>query len=155
MKPTRLYLTAIAIFVFGGAIAQAADNPVLFWNKEALDATRLARNPPPVSSFFFATYHAAIFDAVNGIDHTHQGWLVNELAPAGASMDAAIAAAAHTVMISLWSATTNPHNMQVTYETTLAAIPDSQAKTDGVAWGNHVAKLILEKISTAGYNKPV
>ncbi|HEY4245634.1 MAG TPA: vanadium-dependent haloperoxidase [Lacunisphaera sp.] len=155
MKPARLFLTAIAIFAFVGSKAQAADNPVLFWNKEALDATRLARNPPPVSSFFFATYHAAIFDAVNGIDHTHQGWLVNDLAPAGASMDAAIAAAAHTVMIALWSATTNPHNLQVTYEKTLAAIPDGQAKTDGIAWGDHVAKLVLEKISTAGYNKPV
>jgi hypothetical protein len=155
MKLHRLILTVCTIFGVAVSLVQAADNPVLFWNTQALDATRLARNPPPVSSFFFATYHAAIFDAVNGITRTHQGWLVNDPAPAGASVDAAIAAAAHTVMISLWSATTNPHNLQVTYEKALAAIPDSQAKADGVAWGEHVGKLVLEKISTAGYNKPV
>jgi hypothetical protein len=155
MKPTRLFLTALAIFAFTASLVRAGENPVLFWNNQALDATRLARNPPPVSSFFFATYHAAIFDTVNGITRTHQGWLVNETAPEGASMDAAIAGAAHTVMIALWSATTNPHNLQVVYEKALATIPDGKAKTDGIAWGEHVGKLVLEKISTAGYNKPV
>jgi len=152
MKLPRLLLAALAL---SAATTFAADNAVLYWNEQALNATRLARNPPPMSSFFFATYHAAIFDAVNGITRSHHGWLVNEPAPAGVDMDAAIAGAAHTVMISLWSATSNPHNLQVSYEKALAAIPDSPAKTDGVAWGEHVAQLILEKISKAGYNKPI
>jgi PAP2 superfamily len=133
----------------------AADNAVLYWNNQALDATRLARNPPPMSSFFFATFHAAIFDTVNGITRTHQGWLVNDPAPAGVDMDAAIAGAAHTTMVALWSATSNPHNLQAAYDKAIAAIPDGPAKTDGIAWGDRVAQLILEKISTAGYNKPV
>jgi len=154
MLSPRLVASTLAATVLCCTSA-LADNAVLYWNNQALDATRLARNPPPMSSFFFATYHAAIFDAVNGITRTHHGWLVNDPAPAGANMDAAIAGAAHTVMIALWSATSNPHNLQVAYTKALAAIPDSQAKTDGIAWGEHVGQLVLEKISKAGYNKPV
>ena len=145
---------ACAFVSFTGTFA-FADNSVLYWNNQALNATRLARNPPPLSSFFFATFHAAIFDAVNGITHTHHSWLVNEAAPAGADMDAAVAGAAHTVMVSLWSATSNPYNLQVAYEKALATIPEGPAKAAGIAWGEHVGQLILEKISKAGYNKPV
>jgi hypothetical protein len=155
MKLPRLLLIAFAAGAFASPLVRGADNAVIYWNNQALDATRLARNPPPLSSFFFATFHAAIFDAVNGITRTNHGWLVNDPAPAGADMDAAVAGAAHTVMIALWSATSNPHNLQVAYEKALAAIPDSQAKTDGIAWGEKVGKAVLEKISTAGYNKPI
>ena len=154
MKLPRILVTALAAVALTGPFA-FGENSVLYWNDQALNATRLARNPPPMSSFFFATYHAAIFDAVNGITRTHQGWLVNDPAPAGVDMDAAIAGAAHTVMVALWSATSNPHNLQVAYEKALAAIPDGPAKTGGIAWGEHVAGLVLEKIAKAGYNKPV
>src|ERR1035437_42915 len=82
MKFPRILMMALAVIAFTGPFA-FGDNSVLYWNSQALDATRLARNPPPVSSFFFATYHAAIFDTVNSITHTHHGWLNNEPAPAG------------------------------------------------------------------------
>jgi hypothetical protein len=155
MKLPRIIVMAFFAVVFSGPFALAGENAVLYWNNQAMDTTRLARNPPPMSSFFFATFHAAIFDAVNGITRTHQGWLVNESAPAGADMDAAIAGAAHKVMVALWSATSNPHNLQVAYEKALAAIPDGPAKTGGIAWGEHVAQLVLEKIAKAGYTTPI
>src|SRR5436190_16004017 len=98
MKMPRLVILAFIAALFTRLPAGAADNAVLYWNEQALNATRLARNPPPMASFFFAAYHAAIFDAVNGLTHTHHGWLVSEPAPAGADLDAAIAGAAHTVM---------------------------------------------------------
>jgi len=156
MKSFRhlLFLSAATAGLLAGPRA-FGDNAVLYWNNQALDATRLARNPPPMSSFFFATFHAAIFDAVNGVTRTHQGWLVNDPAPAGVNLEAVVAGAAHTVMIALWSATSNPHNLQVAYETAIAAIPDGPAKTDGIAWGEHVGQLILAKIATSGYNKPI
>jgi hypothetical protein len=154
MKFPGLLVSALAVCALTTQLA-SADNAVLYWNNQALDATRLARNPPPMSSFFFATFHAAIFDAVNGITRTNHGWIVNDPAPAGVNPDAAIAGAAHTVMMALWSATSNPHNLQVAYDKALTAIPDGPAKTDGIAWGERVAKLVLEKISTAGFNKPI
>ena len=153
-KLPRLLIAALALCSLARPLA-FGDNAVLYWNNQALDATRLARNPPPMSSFFFATFHAAIFDAVNGVSRTHHGWLVNDPAPAGVDLDAAIAGAAHTTMVALWSASSNPHNLQVAYEKAIASIPDGKAKTDGLAWGEHVAQLVLEKISTAGYNNPV
>lgn len=147
---TTVLALACAVSAFG-----AASNSVLYWNEQALNVTRLARNPPPMSSLILATYHAAIFDAVNGITRTHQGWLVRDPAPAGADIDAAVAGAAHTVMLALWSNTSNPHNFQTIYEKALAAIPDGQAKTDGIAWGEKVAKTILAGRANSGFDKPI
>ncbi len=127
---------------------------MLYWNEQVLNATRLARNPPPIASLHFATYHVAIFDAVNGITRTHQGWLVNEPAPAGANMDAAIASASLTVLNALWGQSSNPRNFQVAYDKAIAGIPDGAAKTDGIAWGKKVAEAVLAKRAQSGWNKP-
>lgn len=153
MKLPRFIVSACAVLAFGSSFASA--NSVLYWNEQALNITRLARNPPPMSSLILATYHAAIFDAVNGITRTHQGWLVKEPAPAGADIDAAVAGAAHTVMLALWSNSSNPHNFQTMYEKALAGIPDGQAKTDGIAWGEKVAKAILAGRANSGFDKPI
>ena len=131
-----------------------AGNAVLDWNEEAVDGIRLSRNPPPLAALLYATYHVAIFDAVNGITRTHHGWLVNDPAPAGADMDAAIASAAYTVLNALWTST-NPRTVQIAYDKALAAIPDGRAKNDGVAWGRKVAEAVLAKRADSGYNKPV
>ncbi len=155
MKYPRLVLALVALCSFAAASLRAADNSVLYWNEQALNTTRLARNPPPMSSLFLATYHVAIFDAVNGITRTHKGWLVNEPAPAGADIDAAVAGAAHTVMVALWSATANPVNLQRIYDNALAKIPDGQAKTDGIAWGEKVGKAILAGRANSGFDKPI
>src|SRR5580704_19710316 len=123
MKITRLLLLAAVAFQALPPRLGAAENSVLFWNQQAIDTTRLSRNPPPVASLYFSAFHVAIFDAVNGITRTHQGWLVNEPAPAGASMDAAAAGAALTIFHGLWGLTANPRNFQIAYDKALAAIP--------------------------------
>jgi hypothetical protein len=153
----KLSLLSTLLFSLGTAVCSTAfaNNAVLDWNEQALNATRLSRNPPPMSSLYLATYHVAIFDAVNGITRTHQGWLVNEPAPAGANVDAAIAGAAHKVLIEMWGKSTNPHNLQVAYEAALAALPDGPSKTDGLAWGVHVAELVLAKRASSGFDKPI
>jgi hypothetical protein len=153
MKPYRLLAL---IFLLGAAslTRSFAGNAVIDWNKQALDATRLARNPPPHSALYLATFHIAIFDAVNGITRTNHGWLVDEPAPAGADMDAAIASASITVLNALWT-WTNPRTLQVAYDKALAAIPDGNAKTDGIAWGKKVAMAVLAKRADSGYNKPI
>lgn len=155
MKLSSVILAVCAIFAVTSPLVRAADNSVLYWNEQALNTTRLARNPPPMSSLFLATYHVAIFDAVNGITRTHKPWLVTEQAPAGADIDAAVAGAAHTVMMALWSATANPHNLQVVYDKAIAEIPDGQGKVEGIAWGEKVAKAILAGRANSGYDKPI
>ncbi len=153
----RRWLFPVLIGCVAAARLSAADpdNAVLYWNQEAIDATRLSRNPPPMSSLLFATFHVAIFDAVNGITRTHSGWLVNDPAPAGANMDAAVAGAARTVILRLWSQATDPYNVEVAYQKALAAIPDGPAKTAGLAWGEQVADQVLAKRASSGFDKPI
>jgi hypothetical protein len=153
MKSQRLLV--LAVLLFAAPLGRVlAGNAVIDWNLQALDATRLARNPPPHSALYLATFHIAIFDAVNGIDHHYHGWLVNDPAPAGANVDAAVASAAITVLNGLWT-WTNPRTLQIAYDKALAAIPDGQSKADGIAWGKKVAEAVLAKRADSGYNKPI
>ena len=152
-KPPRFAL--LIALLCSASFPLRADNVVLHWNEEAIDATRLSRNPPPLASLLFATYHVAIFDTVNSFTRTYHGWLVEDPAPEGADMDAAVAGAAITVLKTLWAPTSNPANMQAFYEKALADIPDGKAKDDGVAWGVKVAQAVLAKRSTSGFDKPI
>lgn len=138
-----------------GAAPLRGDNAVLYWNDQALHAVRLARNPPPIASAFYASYHVAIFDAINGITRTHHGWLVNEPAPVGIDTDAAIAGAAHTMLLAQWGQSTNPRTLHAAYERFIAGIPDGPAKEGGLAWGRKVAEAILKKREQSGYNTPI
>lgn len=153
-SPLRLFLIA-ALFGAPMARVSGADNPVLYWNEQALNATRLARNPPPVIALWFGTYHAAIADAVAGIEGGWQPWLVTERAPHGADRDAAIASAAHTVLKAIWGQLANPANFDEAYAQALAGIPDGQAKTDGIAWGQKVAKAVLADRENSGFKTPL
>ena len=139
---------------FSGPIA-SADNAVLYWNDQALNAVRLARNPPPIASAFYAAYHVAIFDTLNSITCTHRSWLNHEPAPTGVDMDAAIAGASYTMLNAQWGQSANPRNFQIAYEQALAAIADGPAKTSGISWGKHVAELILAERAKSGFDKPI
>ena len=78
----------------------------------------------------------AVYDALNGINRTHWPYHVTALAPAGASKDAAVSAAAKAILDSVYTGNaTALATIDTRYTTSLAAIPDSQAKTDGIAWG--------------------
>ena len=71
---------------------------------------------------------AAIFDAVNSVDHRYRPYAIDLTAPTGASAEAAAAAAAHRVLVSLIP--TQLANLDAAYVTSLAAIPDGASKTD-------------------------
>lgn len=151
----RRFAAPLLVALSLATAVSAEDNVVLEWNEHMLNATRLSRFPPPLASVHFATYHVAIFDAVNGITRTHRGWLVNEPAPAGADMDAAVVGAASTVLHTLWGKATNPRNIIVARDEALARIPESEAKDIGFAWGEKVAQLVLAERATAGHDKPI
>src|ERR1700737_4425942 len=80
-------------------------NPVVQWNRTLLQIVRTAGAQPatvhPTRSF--AMLHAAIYDAVNAIDRTHRPYLIRLSGVARtASQDAAAAAAAHEVLVTLY-----------------------------------------------------
>lgn len=148
----RKFISFILLFCLGAASLGA--NPVLFWNDQVLNATRLSRNPPPIAALHLATYHAAIFDAVNGFDRGYEPWLVDEAAPAGANVDAAIAGAAYAVLQAIWGNEVNPRVLRKAYDDSLATIADSEAKAAGLNWGKHVAKRLLDNRADAGLTQP-
>jgi len=87
------------------AAATLSVDPVVQWNRTLLQIVRTAGAQPPTvhPTRSFAILHAAIYDAVNGIDRTHQPYLirVSGVLPS-ASQDAAAAAAAHEVLVTLY-----------------------------------------------------
>ncbi|MBE2212890.1 MAG: vanadium-dependent haloperoxidase [Opitutaceae bacterium] len=132
-----------------------ADNAVLYWNEQALNATRLSRTPPPLAAIRLASVHAAIFDVVSSVTHTHAPWLSREPAPEGIDLDAAIAGAAYTALKGAWAEAVNARNFETALTQALATIPDGPAETEGVAWGRKVAELVLAKRAQAGLDRPL
>jgi hypothetical protein len=154
--PCRAYSAlALALLVAPLRAALPGDNPILVWNDEVLNATRLSRNPPPIASLHLATFHAALHDVTAGFARTHRPWRFDRPAPEGASLDAALAEAAHRVLVALWGQTSNPRNFDLARDRALADVPSGPALAAGRAYGREVAEAILAERARSGWNRPV
>ena len=104
----------------------------------------------PVSALHVAMVQGAVYDAVNAIDGGHEPYLEG-LPPASprASKRAAVATAAHHVLVGLGIAPVPAlppvvlDRLNRLYSEALLAIPDDQAKTDGIAAGAAAAAAML------------
>jgi len=114
---------------------------VLDWNATLLNAIATDKTAPPVAARNMAMVHTAIYDAVNAFDQSHSEYFVDAVAPAGASREAAVAGAAHGVLVNLYPTQTTTFDTQLAMS--LAEIPDGQSENDGVAFGQYVAAQIL------------
>jgi hypothetical protein len=90
------------------AMASEPDNMVLVWNENAFNVIHSAPagsaglgQAPPLSAASMAMVQGAVYDAVNAIDKGHQPYLPGLSAPSGASKAAAVAQAAHDVLVHL------------------------------------------------------
>jgi hypothetical protein len=140
----------------------------LDWNATLLqvirDWTTLSNDPytnrvvterPPVAARNLAMVHAAMYDAVVGIEGGFTPYLVTSQAPAGASSIAAAAAAAHRVASAVY---TQPHELAVfdaSLAESLATVPDGTAKDVGIAWGREVGDAMLAQRANDGANTMV
>jgi membrane-associated phospholipid phosphatase len=131
-------LLSVAMVVAG---SPASADVVTDWNTAALDAIRSSGTPPPIASRALAILHVSIYDAINGISRTYEPYAVSIATPASASEEAAASAAAHSVLVVLFPASTG--EFDELHATTLAAIPDGPHKVHGVTWGESVAAQIL------------
>src|SRR5437667_11089486 len=111
------------------------------WNNAALDAIRAGHTPPPIASRSLAILHVSIYDAVNGIDRTHEPYLVQSEVPASASREAAASAAAHGALVNLFPASAS--NFDALHAALLAAISDGPHNTSGIVWVAFVANHII------------
>jgi hypothetical protein len=100
-----------------------------------------------------AMVQGAVYDAVNAITRTHEPYLV-DLDEVGAqpfaSQDAAVATAAHHVLMTLVADARKPA-IETAYQATLTAIPDGAAEQEGVKAGEAAAAAMLKARDGDGY----
>jgi RHS repeat-associated protein len=142
---TRTFSTAIT--------RMSKRDMVLDWNAITLQAIQTGSSNPPKSSRVLGMVQAAVYDAVNAIDGTHEVYYSAATAPAGASAEAAVAAAAHKVLVSLYPNQATGLNAE--YVSALATIADGVGKTQGITLGEQVAQDILDWRSADGSDASV
>jgi hypothetical protein len=90
------------VVLLGGFLSSASADEVIRWNQVATDATTANKVDPLSESRIFAILHIAIHDAVNAVQPRYQPYLPKEpSAPVDASVDAAVAGAAHEALVAL------------------------------------------------------
>jgi hypothetical protein len=152
-----LLLSFIAVAPAPCAAAEVGD-AVTVWNANAGVAATAAcvapLNNPLHESRMYAMMHVAVHDALNAIDRRSRPYAFKPEAEPGASRDAAVAAAARDVLVSLIAQLplelhsqacidAGVASVEAAYAEALAAIPDDQAKAQGLALGQAAAAAIL------------
>ena len=136
------------------------------WNHVAIDSTGLDHTPsdegvphsfgeqigPGRSSRAMAIVHVAIFEAMNAIDRRFDSYVGMPRVDWQASLDAAIAQAAHDTLVSLYPSQT-AHCDELLAED-LAQMPDGAAKDGGIAVGRFAASAILQRRQGDGSEQP-
>jgi membrane-associated phospholipid phosphatase len=137
----------VPLFLLAVALPLRAD-VVTDWNQTALNAIKADKTTPPQASRNLAILHIAIYDAVNGVNRTHQPYLVRKKSHPQASADAAAAAAGHVALVALYPA--QQALFDARYATLIGAIPAGKGRNYGIAWGEQVANEILQARANDG-----
>ena len=125
------------------AVHAAQTQAIATWNVIALQTTAAAPLDPPREARAMAMVSAAVFDAVNSITNEHTPYAVKLTATRNASIEAAIATAAHGVLSALYPAATK--SLDSARDSALARIPAGRARDEGVVAGKGAAAAIVEK----------
>jgi hypothetical protein len=149
--------------------ALPSSDAVRDWNLHAVNALINAPSapipgagqPPQVSELHLAMVQGAVYDAVNAIDGGHRSYLAG-LPPASpsASPEAAVATAAHDVLVGLGIGLVPAlpqvvrDRLDALYADVLAGIPDGAAKSDGIAAGAAAAAAMLAARAADGRYVP-
>ncbi len=156
MNIRSLIAVGLALTAFTATPLARAD-AVTDWNANTEQAILTALQGPPVQGRFLAIVHAAIYDAVNGIERKYTPYFVTERGPRGASAEAAAVQAAYTALVSLYptqKATLDAHRAD-----SLAKIPGNKGHSRriarGLEWGENVANQILAWRATDGFTTPI
>jgi hypothetical protein len=134
-------------------ITQPDANPVIQWNDRTL--TAIAQNlddNAPRASRVLALESIAVYDVVRAINN-QPGYLVNLDAPAGISVDAAIAGAAERILSYAFQDQT--HAFRAALDKSLQSVPDGPGETQGVAFGEAVADAIIALRANDGADQPM
>ena len=139
---------------------------VVMWNENAAKAATAAclhiSGNGLAEARMYAMVHAAIHDAVNAIDRRSRPYAFDAEARGPVSLDAAVAAAARDVLVSVISGLPeSPEciangiaHTEGLYAAALAAIPNGRAKANGKALGRAAAATIVTLRADDGSDAP-
>lgn len=122
---------------------------ILKWNEAAATAVgRTAGIPPMTESRVYAMVNVAVHDALNNIVKKYNTYALTTAADLSADPDAAVAEAAHDVLVNLMP----PQQAfaDSVLNVSLAAIPGSTAKDNGISLGRSSAAAMLGKRTNDG-----
>jgi PAP2 superfamily len=148
MKRTLGVCVLMATLLFGPAVAKA--DAVLDWNLIAVNTT--GPSGPFAQARYVAIVQLAVFEAVNSITGDYRPYLGSIVAPHGASADAAAIQAAYRVLSTYFPASASM--LGTARASSLALIPDGQAKNDGIATGDAAASAMIALRANDGSSPP-
>jgi hypothetical protein len=136
--PRQLLLVTGSALALALGSASHATNAVTDWHAQMESAVVVTGKKSPTVAFaYFAYADIAMFDAVNSIDRRFQPFAVQVNAPRDASKDAAASVAVHDVLLHYLPG--QKAALDLTLSTSLGAIADGPAKTEGIRVGQSVA----------------
>ena len=131
-------------------VAPAAANEVVQWNETTMEAIATNGQSPIQSTRTLAMVHAAIHDALNAISRRYDAYYFEGPGDSSASPEAAVAAAAHTVLVGVAGSFGTPAQRVATaglvdqaYAASLARVSDGSARNKGVAVGRAAGAAML------------
>jgi hypothetical protein len=120
-------------------------NPVLQWNRLATEILPIEAGPV-LDARAMAILHAAIHDALNGIERRYEPYTADlSSSGAGASLAAAVASAAREILNTFTLDPARRERIEQEYTKALASVPDGPAKDQGVTLGQQAARANLER----------
>ncbi len=141
-------------------VSQVVSTPgtdvVLDWNATLLNAIQSEGQagrglPPTLGSRLLAIASTAVYDTLNSFERTHDPFFVDTEAPEGASLQAAVAGAAHWILTNLLPEQTLIFDQQLSRH--LLEIQDGLvAEDDGVAFGQLIAQQFLDSRLDDGFD---
>jgi hypothetical protein len=108
---------------------------------------------PGEAAVYMGIVHAAIYDAAVGVSGGYRPYRVCPMVSRGASLDAAVASAAHRVLVELFPEQSG--DLDTAYAASLSGIADGPSKADGIAAGEQVGRGFLDLPAIEGLEATV
>lgn len=144
--------TVLALMLLPPALVRLGHADVITdWNDKAC-AIVAKVGPGSTGHRMMAIVQVAVFEAVNSIEPRYTPYMQKLAAPAGASIDAAVAGVNHVTLGVL--VPDERAAIEAAYQSAVLAIPDGSAKADGIAVGEHAAAEILARAAKDGASAP-
>src|SRR6202042_1952242 len=134
-----LGLCMLSATLFGSSVAKA--DVVLDWNVIAVNTAVADGQNPFAQARYAAIVQLAVFESVNAITGEYHPYLGTIVAPRDASPEAAAIQASYRVLPTYFS--DRASTLDAERASSLASIPDGQAKTDGIATGEAAALAMI------------